>query len=168
MQTWFECKVKYQKMDQNGKERTVNESYLIDAVSFTDTEARIIEELATMVRGEFTVTDIRKSKISEVFPHDGGEWWYRVSINLTTVDEEAGKEKKLRSFYLVQADDVKEAVQFIEQDLSFLIVPYVITSIGVSNIIDVFPYTPELKIPDNLKLLAKEENSEELDEQNEA
>lgn len=142
MQTWFECKAKYQKIDENGRERNVTESFLLDAVSFTDAEARIIAELQTMVRGEFTVTDIKRSKISEVFPYEVGEWWYRVAINLVTIDEEAGKEKKLRTFYLVQADDIEQALQRMEESLSFLVVPYVITSIAVSVIADVFPYHP--------------------------
>lgn len=142
MQVWFECKVKYQKIDDNGRERNVTESYLLDAVSFTDAEARIIAELQTMVRGEFTVTDIKKSKISEVFPFEVGEWWYRATINLVTIDEEAGKEKKLRVFYLIQADDIEQSLQRLQESLSFLVVPYVTTSIAVSNIVDVFPYKP--------------------------
>lgn len=154
MQTWFECKVKYNKVDENGRERLVNESYLLDAVSFTDAEARIIRQLQAMVRGEFTVTDIKKSKISEVFPFENGEWWYRVTINLVTVDEEAGKEKKLRTFYLIMADDIQEALARLEESLSFLVVPYVITSINVSNIVDVFPYAPaEAVIPPHLRPL---------------
>lgn len=154
MQTWFECKVKYNKVDENGRERMVNESYLLDAVSFTDAEARIIRQLQAMVRGEFTVTDIKKSKISEVFPFENGEWWYRVTINLVTVDEEAGKEKKLRTFYLIMADDIQEALARLEESLSFLVVPYVVTSINVSNIVDVFPYAPaEAVIPPHLRPL---------------
>ncbi len=140
MQTWFESKVKYQKIDENGRERTVTENYLLDAVSFTDAEARIIAELQTMVRGEFTVTDLKKSKIAEVFPFEAGEWWYRATINLVTIDEEAGKEKKLRVFYLVQADDIEHALTRLDESLSFLIVPYVVTAIAVSTIVDVFPY----------------------------
>jgi hypothetical protein len=147
MQVWFECKVKYQKIDDNGRERNVTESYLLDAVSFTDAEARIIAELQTMVRGEFTVTDIKKSKISEVFPFEVGEWWYRATINLVTIDEEAGKEKKLRVFYLIQADDIEQSLQRLEESLSFLVVPYVTTSIAVSNIVDVFPYKPVVVVP---------------------
>lgn len=147
MQVWFECKVKYQKIDDNGRERNVTESYLLDAVSFTDAEARIIAELQTMVRGEFTVTDIKKSKISEVFPFEVGEWWYRATINLVTIDEEAGKEKKLRTFYLIQADDIEQSLQRLEESLSFLVVPYVTTSIAVSNIVDVFPYKPVVVMP---------------------
>lgn len=141
-QTWFECKVKYQKIDENGRERPVNENFLLDAVSFTDAETRIIAMMQTMVRGEFAVTDIRKSKIAEVFPFEAGEWWYRATINLVAIDEEAGREKKLRSVYLVQADDIREALDRLDESLSFLIVPYVVSSLAVSTIADVFPYVP--------------------------
>jgi len=160
MQVWFECKVKYQKIDDNGRERNVTESYLLDAVSFTDAEARIIAELQTMVRGEFTVTDIKKSKISEVFPFEVGEWWYRATINLVTIDEEAGKEKKLRVFYLIQADDIEQSLQRLQESLSFLVVPYVTTSIAVSNIVDVFPYKPVVVVP---KTTEPDEEPEEED-----
>jgi hypothetical protein len=129
-QTWFECKVKYQKIDENGRERPVNENFLLDAVSFTDAETRIIAMMQTMVRGEFAVTDIRKSKIAEVFPFEAGEWWYRATINLVAIDEEAGREKKLRSVYLIQADDIREALDRLDESLSFLIVPYVVSSLG--------------------------------------
>jgi hypothetical protein len=146
MQTWFEAKVKYQKMDENGRERNVSENFLLDAVSFTDAEARIISELQTMVRGEFTVTDIKRSKIAEVFPFEAGEWWYRATINLVTIDEEAGKERKLRTFYLIQADDIHQAIERLDESLSFLVVPYVTSSIAVSTIVDVFPYQPGRQI----------------------
>ena len=147
LQTWFECKVKYQKIDNDGREKPVTENFLLDAVSFTDAEARIIAQMQTMVRGEFTVCDIKKSKIAEVFPYEIGEWWYRVTINLTTIDEDAGKEKKLRTFYLIEADDIQEALTRLEESLSFLIVPYVVSAISVSQIADVFPYVPGQVIP---------------------
>ena len=145
-QTWFECKVKYQKIDENGRERPVNENFLLDAVSFTDAETRIIAMMQTMVRGEFAVTDIRKSKIAEVFPFEAGERWYRATINLVAIDEEAGREKKLRSVYLIQADDIREALDRLDESLSFLIVPYVVSSLAVSIIADVFPYMPGQQI----------------------
>lgn len=147
VQTWFECKIKYQKMDNDGRERLVTDNFLLDAVSFTDAETRITAIMQTMVRGEFTVTDIRKSKIAEVFPNESGEWWFRTTINLSTFDEEAGKEKKLRTFYLVQADDIQNALTRLEESLSFLIVPYVVSSIAFSTIADVFPYVPGQQIP---------------------
>jgi hypothetical protein len=107
-----------------------------------------------MVKGEFTVSDIKKSKIAEVFPYENGEWWYKVTINLVTIDEEAGKEKKLRTLYLVQANDIREALTRTEESLSFLIVPYVVSAINVSLIADVFPYVPGQTIPVVPKLYA--------------
>lgn len=107
--------------------------------------------------GEFTVTDIRKSKIAEVFPFETGEWWFKATINLVTVDEEAGKEKKLRTYYLIMADDIKEALERLEESLSFLVIPYVTSSLAVSTIVDVFPYVPaEAVVPEGFK---KIENS---------
>jgi hypothetical protein len=150
MQTWFECKVKYVKISESGKEQTVTENFLLDAVSFTDAETRIIRQMQQMVKGEFTVTDIRKSKIGEVFPYENGEWWFKATINLVTIDEEAGREKKLRTLYLVMADDIKEALERLDESLSsYLVIPYVVSSISVSSVVDVFPYNPsESVIPE--------------------
>ena len=160
MQTWFECKVKYTKVTESGREAIVTESFMLDAVSFTDAEARIIWQMRQMVKGEFGVTDIRKSKISEVFQYETGEWWFRATINLVTIDEEAGKEKKIKANYLVMADNIKEAIDRLDESLSYLVIPFVITSLSVSAIADVFPYRPsEVIIPANLKPLENDNNN---------
>ena len=143
MQTWFECKVKYNKVSESGREQMVTENFLLDAVSFTDAETRMIRQMQQMAKGgEFAVTDIKKSRIAEVFPYDTGEWWFKATINLVTVDEEAGKEKKMRTYYLVMADDIKEALERLYESLSYLVIPYVISALSVSTIVDVFPYEP--------------------------
>ena len=156
MQTWFECKVKYVKIDDDGRERKVSEVYLVDAVTFTDAETRIIQQLQTMVRGEFTVDNIKKSNIVEIFPHEDGEWWYKAKIGIVTIDENAGKEKKINNYFLVAADDIKQALQRLEEGLSYILVPYQTTSLAVCNIVDVFPYFGDdanKPIPSNLKPL---------------
>ncbi len=156
MQTWFECKVKYVKVDDDGRERKVSEVYLVDAVSFTDAETRIIKQMETMVRGEFMVDNIKKSNIVEIFPNDSGEWWYKARIGIVTIDEKAGKEKKINNYFLVAADDLKQALQRLEEGLSYVLVPYQTTSLAICNILDVFPYFEDkvnAKIPSNLKPL---------------
>jgi len=153
MQTWFECKVKYVKVDDDGRERKVSEVYLVDAVTFTDAETRIIQQLQTMVRGEFTVDNIKKSNIVEIFPHEVGEWWYKAKIGIVTIDENAGKEKKINNYFLVAADDIKQALQRLEDGLSYILVPYQTTSLAVSTIVDVFPYFADQTVPANLKPL---------------
>jgi hypothetical protein len=156
MQTWFECKVKYVKIDDDGRERKVSESYLVDAVTFTDAETRIIQQMQTMVRGEFTVDNIKKSNIVEIYPHENGEWWYKAKIGIVTIDENAGKEKKINNYFLVAADDIKQALQRLEEGLSYILVPYQTTSLAISTIVDVFPYFEDKvnqPVPSNLKPL---------------
>lgn len=158
MQTWFECKVKYVKVDDDGRERKVSEVYLVDAVTFTDAETRIIQQLQTMVRGEFTVDNIKKSNIIEIFPHEVGEWWFKAKIGIVTIDDKAGKEKKINNYFLVAADDIKQALQRLEEGLSYILVPYQTTSLAVCNIIDVFPFfgnNASESIPSNLKPLGQ-------------
>ena len=161
MQTWFECKVIYVKIDDDGREVKASESYLLDAVSFTDAEARITEQLRTMIRGEFIVDKISKSRIVEIFPHEDGEYWWKGKISIVTIDEKAGKEKLINNFFLVAADDLKQAVQRLEEGLSYILVPYHTVSIGISQIVDVFPYFGnDQAIPSNLKPIVKEQDDE--------
>jgi hypothetical protein len=143
MQTWFESQAKYMKVTENGSEKMVTEHFLLDAVSFTDGESRMIKQIQSMVKGgEFTVKVLKQSKIAEVFPFEDGEWWFKASVNLVTIDEEAGKEKKITTYYLVQADDIKQALIRLEESLDYLIIPYVVSKMEVTKILDVFPYDP--------------------------
>lgn len=140
MQTWFECKVKYIKLDESGREYKATESYLIDAVSYTDAEARLIEQMKQVIRGEFSIGRIVKSNIVEIFPFEDGQYWYKARVSIATIDERAGKEKKVNNYFLVAADDFKEAFQRLEVGLSYILVPYNTTSLTLSPIVDVFPY----------------------------
>lgn len=161
MQTWFEVKVNYVKVDQDGRERKVNEVYLIDAVSFTDAEARTIEQMQQVIRGEFHISNIKKSNIVEIFPHDNGAYWYKAKITLIAIDEKAGKEKKVNNYFLVAADDFKEAYLRLEEGLSYILVPYQTTAMALSAIVDVFPYAREEKqeeLPPHFKRIEQEES----------
>lgn len=158
MQTWFESKVKYMKTAESGSETMVTESFLLDAVSYTDAETRIVRKMQEIVRGgEFSVVDIKKSRIAEVFPFEDGEWWFKATINLVTVDEDAGKEKKMKAQYLIMADDIKEALTRLDESLGYLIIPFVTSALAVSAIVDVFPYDPsESQIPEGYVPVEKE------------
>lgn len=161
MQTWFESKVKYLKTSESGSETMVTENFLLDAVSYTDAETRIIRQMQSMVKGgEFSVVDIKKSRIAEVFPYENGEWWFKATINLVTVDEEAGKEKKMKAQYLIMADDIKEALTRLDESLEYLVIPFVTSALAVSTIVDVFPYNPEeSQIPEGFVRVEKEEEN---------
>ena len=139
MQNWFECTLKCVRVDNDGRERKVSENYLTDAVSFTDAEARMTEQGQQITRGEFQVKNIRQSNVIEVFPNGAGSW-YKAKISLVTVDERAGKEVKINQYFLVEADDLEDALRGLKEGLSYILVPFTILSIAATTICDVFPY----------------------------
>ncbi len=159
MNTWFECKVKYEKIDeQTGKQKKVNLPYLIDAVSYTEAESRIHTEMEQYVSGEFSVPSIKKANYTDLFFYEDGDKWYKCKVVFVSIDEEAGKEKKVANQMLVLASDLKEAYERIHESMSGMTVDYDITAIIESNIADVFPYFKDEvnePIPDNLKPLAE-------------
>jgi hypothetical protein len=168
MQTWYECKVKYLKIDQGGFERNVSDNYLIDAVSYTDAESRVFEIMKEITRGDFQVMNIKRSNVSEVISKNDGEWWFKAKINMVTIDEEAGKEKKATNYFLIMANDLKDAFHQLEEGLSYMLVPYVTTAIQLSTIAEVFPYIPADQIkpkPVAYSPVVAEETEEEIFEE---
>ena len=166
MQNLFECKVKYTKIDENtGKEKKVTETYLIDAVSFTEAESRLYKEMEMMISGEFIVTGIRKANYTDIFPFDDGDRWFKSKVSYVSVDEEAGKEKKVSNQILVLAGDVKDAWDKIHESMKGMTVDYEINAIAESPILDFFPYFKDGSedIPENLKPV--EEIHEEVAEE---
>lgn len=140
MQTWFEVKVKYVKVDNDGRERKVAETFLVDAVSFTDAEARTTAEMQKIIRGEFHIDSIKKSNVIEIFPAEAGQFWFKAKITIISIDEKAGKEKKVTNNFLVAGDDLEEARKRLEEGLSYILIPYAAISIALSPIVDVYPY----------------------------
>jgi hypothetical protein len=130
-------------MDENGHEKKASETYLLDAISFTEAESRIFKELQSMVSAEFTVSKIAKTRITEIIPSDTGDRWYKAKVTFITVDEESGKEKRTSQMVLVFSNDIKEAYDQIIQAMHGMMADFVISGINESTILDVFPYFSE-------------------------
>ena len=138
MALWFECKVRYDKMQENGMVKKVNEPYLVDALTFTEAEARIIEEMKPFISGEYSISSEKKTKISEIFFNDGADRYYLVKVNFITLDENSGVEKKTVSQILVQASDFDDAVEKFKEGMKGTMADYEIGSISETMIMDVF------------------------------
>lgn len=113
MHTWFECKIRYERVMENGMNKKVTEPYLVDALSFTEAEARIIEEMTPFISGEFTISDIKRANYSELFPSDeaSADRWFKCKLFFITLDDKSGAEKKTSTQVLVQAADLRDAVK---------------------------------------------------------
>lgn len=139
MALWFECKVRYDKMMENGTVKKVNEPYLVDALTFTEAEARIIEEVSPYISGEFSVSAVKKTKISEIFFDENGDRYYMVKVNFITLDERSGTEKKSASFILTQATDLEGALARFKEGMKGTMADYDIASVAETPLMDVFP-----------------------------
>ena len=157
MNTWFIVKVKYTKQLENGSFKRVSEPYLLAAMTFTDAEARIYEELGAIIRGEFTVTNIARADYHDIFHYEDSEMWYKCKVSYESQDADTDKKKKVSQNFLVSADTVKDSYERIRESLSTLMVDFQVPSIVLTPIVDIFPYNEELDREIERKPMQKEE-----------
>ena len=139
---WFETKIKYEKTMDDGQQKRVSEQYVVDALSFTEAERRITEEMSSYISGEFDVADIKKATYKEIFFSDAetADRWYKAKLQFITIDEKTEKEKRSNVYYLVQAGTLPGAVKNIGEVMGGTMIDYVIASIAETQLMDVFEY----------------------------
>ena len=140
IRSWFNCKIKCQRENEDGEVKQVVESYLVDAASYTDAESIIYERLMESVKGGFYLQSITKTKVSDVFTYPEGDFWFKCKVIYYSVDDETGAEKKIRNDMLVYATDVKSAYDRLLEKISSIIIDVTIPDIVQTNIIEIFPY----------------------------
>lgn len=140
MSKYFECKIKYRKTDGNGAQKVVTEAYIVDALSFTEAEARITEEMKAYISEEFRISNIRVTNYSEIIKDEISDYWFKSKVSLIAYDEESGKEKKTNIYLLVQADDAKQAYDNTIVAMKGTMGEYSIPAVSETAIMDVFLY----------------------------
>lgn len=139
---WFECKIRYEKVMEDGLQKKVNENYVVDALSFSEAETRITEEMSAYISGEFEVADIKKAAFKEVFFTDDNiaDKWYKAKLQFITIDEKTEKEKRSTVTYLVQAGSMNGAMKNIDEVMGGTMIDYVVASVAETIIMDVYEY----------------------------
>ena len=143
---WFECKIRYEKIMEDGLQKKVTEQYVVDALSFSEAEERIIEEMSHYISGEYEVTDVKKAVYKEIFFDDGdncSDRWYKAKLQFITIDEKTEKEKRSAVTYLVQAGSFDKAVKNINEVMGGTMIDYEKSNITETKIFDVFEHTKE-------------------------
>ena len=139
---WFLCKIRYEKTLEDGLQKRVTEQYVVDALSFTEAEARIMEEMATYISGEFEVWEIDRAVFKEIFfsEDDMADKWYKSKLQFITIDERTEKEKKTSVYYLVQGSSLETARRNIDEVMGGTMIDYVISAVSETPVVDVFEY----------------------------
>jgi hypothetical protein len=139
---WFECKVQYEKVMEDGLQKKVKELYTVDALSFSEAETRIIEEMAAYISGEYEVVDIKKAKYKEIFFSDDpmADRFYKAKLQFITIDEKTEKEKRQNVLYLVQAGSLNGALKNIDEVMGGTMIDYASVEIKETALMDVIEY----------------------------
>ena len=156
---YYEVKIQYQKMQEDGKEKKVTEQYVVEALSFTEAESRIIEEMTPYISGEFDVVSEKIAPYNEIFLSDrtDDDKWFISKVGFITLDERTDKEKKQTFRYLVQAATSELALDYTKEMFSHGMSDYCIEAVQDTPILDVFLHevkkevveTPEKNADDN-------------------
>ena len=150
MSKWFETKVEFEKTIEDGSQKKVKEAYTVDALSFTEAEERITEEMSAYISGEFNVKNIAEASYKEIFFSDlaSADKWYKAKLQFITLDEKTDKEKRSNVYYLVQAGNFMQAVKNIEEVMGTTMIDYVISSVAETAIMDVFEHNAKKEADD--------------------
>ncbi|KGN98493.1 phage tail protein [Porphyromonas gingivicanis] len=141
MNNWYECKVRYERLADTGLSKKSSESYLVDAYSMTEAEARIIEEVTPFAStGEVMISSIKREKFAELFlsTEDEDDKFYRCKVLFISLDEKNGVEKKTPVTMIVKASSLMKAVNRLDKEMSSSMTDYSIASVVETNIMDVF------------------------------
>ena len=144
---WFECKIKYERTMENGLVKKVSEPYLVEAISFSEAEHRIIEEISPYMTGEFQVSAVGKRHIAEIFwdEKDSADRWFKSKLTFITLDEKTGSEKKSSHYVLIQAADLRGAIERLDEGMKGSMLDYIISSIAETAYMDVYKYVESKK-----------------------
>ena len=139
---WFECKIRYEKIMEDGLPKKINDVYVVDALSFSEAEERIIEEMSSYISGEIEIVDVKIAPYREIFFADDNlaDKWFKAKLSFITIDERTDKEKRTSMMYLVNAGNISSAINNIGEVMSGTMIDYVTTSISATKIMDVFEY----------------------------
>lgn len=139
---WFEVSLRYRKISEDGREKSVTEQYVVDSISFSEAEERILKEMGQFIRGDYSVKAIKKASYKEVFfTNDGeGDKWYKAKLQFIIIDENTGKEKRSNVIYLVQSSSLNAVCKSIDEIMDGSFFDYESMSVQETKILDVFKH----------------------------
>ena len=152
---WFECKIRYEKIMEDGTPKKVNEVYVIDALSFSEAEERIMEEMSSYISGEIELVDVKIAPYKEIFFADNNltDRWFKAKVVYITIDERTQREKRMPVMVLVNAGNINSAIKNTDEVMGGTMIDYAITAIQETKIFDVvdnfrvFPFIPTSSEP---------------------
>lgn len=144
---WFETRIRYDKTQEDGSQKAVTEQYVVDALSFTEAESSITDEMSAYISGEFKIVGMKPAPYHEIFFSENAndDKWYKAKLSFITIDEKSEKEKRSTVNYLFQASSLPGAVRSIDEVMGHTMIDYVISAVTETQFMDVFEHNASAK-----------------------
>lgn len=135
-----QVKVRLIKVQEDGGLKQVSEVYLVETANFGVAERTVQEEIAPTASSDFDIVAIARKNYAEVLreQEDEAEKWFHCKLNLVTLDEKSGREKKSPFDLLVNADTAMDAHKRVDEHMKGSISDYVVEKVEETKILEVF------------------------------
>lgn len=146
---WYQVKVSYERQEDVEGVKRVKEAYIVDALSVTEAETRIIKEIKPYVAfGELEVKDVTRYNVSEIIidPDLDADTYYKARVAFLSLDEKTSAVKRDMHTYLVKSGSVSDALEGLIGNLNKTLGDYRVTSITETPIMDVYKYEGEVAV----------------------
>jgi hypothetical protein len=122
MNSVFSVSVKYLKLVEGGEGyKKMNEVFLVNAVSYTDVEAKITEEMQMRTTSEFHITNINREKYAYVLTNDeDGGYFFNAVVSYSSLDDDGQNEKKIRMNICVETSNIDNVSEIVSKVFSGL------------------------------------------------
>lgn len=136
MLIWYKTCVKFVKELPDGTLKRVTDQHLVRAESFSDAEARIYEEVGEQVRGEFIVTSIASTEITDIFEYEDSQTWWQVKLAYD-VDDDNGQNRQVINTCMVSAPDAFKAIERADTSFREHISKFTIPEMKLTKIVQI-------------------------------
>lgn len=145
MKEYIEANVKYDRAAENGALKPVTDRYIVDAITFSEAESRLLEEVGPFAAGEVVVKDMKRVQYMEIFEctDDSADKFFKVKISIISYDEEKEKERRTNAAILVQASDIPNALDRMREQMKSYMMEFDIVNVADTKIMDIYHYQPK-------------------------
>ena len=140
MNNWFTAKVRYTKQLEDGTFKRVSEPYLVNALTFTDAETRIYDELGSIIRGEFKITGCNPTNYDDVVTLTDVDYFFEAKVRMNVADMDATKPKMVTKKILVSGADISDAFDNLKEVVDKYVTDIEVIGISKTQIVDIFPF----------------------------
>lgn len=137
---WYEIGLRYKKVMEDGTKKFTTEHYVVEAMSFSQAESRIVEEMMHYISDTYEIKTIKKAAYKEVFfsDVDKDDKWYKAKLQFITIDVKTKKEKFSNFIYLLQSSSLDKACISIDKFMGETMTAYSSMSLLKTKLMDVF------------------------------